>query len=121
MASLPAFLIGAVAGFLNPFLNAETDELGTCTLNELPETREKYENSGYEREWTFSFFEDGEGSRERVFEIYSDGLRQILLRQEGDKIFISAPSKEDCVNAMTKIIARLHANAVQKGEIYERN
>lgn len=115
------FLIGAAADFLNPFLNTATDDLGTCTLDELPDLREKWTNSGYKKEWAFSFFEDRTESLEQVFETYSDGSRQILLRQDGDKIFLSAPGKADFVNALTRIAARLHTNAIQKGGSYERN
>ena len=115
------YLIGATASFLNPFLNSETEELERCTWEELDEVRKKWGESGYEKEWTFTFFQNGVKRIERIFEIYSNGTQQLLFRQEGEHIFVSAPNKADCVNAVTEVVARLHGNAIQKGENYERN
>ena len=107
-------LIGACANLLEPFLNEKTEAEEPCPDTLFEQYRERIRGAGAALEWQLDFYRDGVRT-DQLVELYSDGLRQLMLQKEDGVMRCSVPDKADCVNAITRIVARLHAYAIEKG------
>jgi hypothetical protein len=108
-------LIGAIAEFLQPFINRETTGQMTCPADQLASVRERLLAEGCTKLWELSFYEGGDRDSSREMELYGDSRRQVHLRRDGETLYLSEPDKADLVNSITNVIARLHAQSILGG------
>ena len=107
-------LIGAVSGFLKPFLNSGTTEERVCSPEECEEEKKAILKNGGVRQWEISVYEKGIRQKTPLIEIYMEGGRQIQFVTVGQNVSVSCPGYADMVNSITRIIAGRHAESLKK-------
>ena len=108
-------LIGATAGFMEPFLNAETTDEKTYTGEDLEMVRETLTSGGLEKKFEAAVYRGTEPDTTAICEIYGNSEYQAMIHSEGDVLIVNEPCKMDMVNTLTKITAYLHADAMKAG------
>ncbi|MBR0469518.1 MAG: hypothetical protein IJJ16_07395 [Mogibacterium sp.] len=107
-------LVGAVSSFMAPFINEESGDvpgLGSGTADEL---RGRILERGFAEESSVRFFASHEALGDKAVRVFSDGKKQLMLEVSGDRTNCSAPDKSDMVNALTRVLAGMHASAIRE-------
>lgn len=107
-------VIGQMAGFLSPFLNAESKVYRQCFVDEWDAVMHDYSEKNYDKQWQFSAVEQDAANGDQCC-ILSNGKKQVMLSSTGNILTISQPDKEDYINALTKMFAPIHGHAIAAG------
>ena len=111
-------LIGAVASFLEPYLNTETSNEHIYELNDLDKVQNDLVSKGLKKQFEAAVYRNHNVSSNTVYEVYNNALCQYLVCSKRDKLIVNQPCKADMVNALTRITAYLHSDSMK--EIIDR-
>ena len=116
-------LIGAIAGFMEPFLNevpGEVEEYAGSDEPAIPEgsvaetLRNRITSEGFAEESAVNFYKGGQLLGGRWISVFSDGKQQKMIDVSEERVICSTPDKKDTVNAISYVIARMHADAIRE-------